>query len=91
MSDFPFKEETILGKRIRKFAADVDAEELQWHQDLNDRKVTVIKSDGWKFQMGDALPKMMCDGDEIFIPALKWHRAIKGFGELVIEIEEKPA
>lgn len=73
----------------RHFLPDVDSEELKWHQDLNDRTVTVIKSEGWKIQMGDSLPKMMYDGDVIEIPSLKWHRAIKGEGELIVNIKEK--
>lgn len=88
MDDFPFKEEIVSGKKFRVFSPDVDAEELQWHQDLKDRKVTVLKSEGWRFQMGDTLPKLLYDGNIINIPSLKWHRVIKGFGDLIIEIEE---
>ena len=49
--DFPFQQENIDGKIIRTFSPDVDDDELKWHQDLNDRKITVIEGGGWSFQM----------------------------------------
>ena len=89
MENLPFTEIISDDIKIRHFSPNVDSEELKWHQDLNDRTVTVIKSDGWKIQMGDTLPKTMYEGDVIEIPALKWHRTIKGEGGLVVEIKEK--
>lgn len=90
MEKIPYTDEKINNKTIRTFKYDVESEELKWHQDLRNRKITVIESDGWKFQMEDSLPRNMEKNDVIEIPALKWHRAIKGHGDLVVEIEEKP-
>lgn len=84
----PYQEEVIDNKIVRTFLPDVESEELKWHQDLKDRKVRIIKSSGWFFQMEDQLPKRLLDGDQIFIPKLSWHRVIKGNNELIVEIEE---
>jgi hypothetical protein len=86
--DFPFQQENIDGKIKRTFSPDVDSDELKWHQDLNDRKVTVIESGGWSFQMEDNLPNKLLIAEQIIIPKFVWHRVIKGEGNLVVEIEE---
>jgi hypothetical protein len=86
--DFPFEQIEKNGKLVRTFRTDVDSDELKWHQDLKDRKVKIIKSGGWLFQMEDELPNKMINDETIFIPKLAWHRVIKGDGKLVVEIEE---
>ena len=84
----PFDQIEKDGKLIRTFLPDVDSEELKWHQDLNDRKVTIIEDGGWLFQMDDSLPNKLSIKEQLFIPKLSWHRVIKGKGNLVVEIEE---
>ena len=86
--DFPFQQIEIDNKKIRTFSPDVDEDELKWHQDLTDRKVTIVESGGWSFQIEDELPSKLENAKQIFIPKLVWHRVIKGKGELVVEIEE---
>jgi len=86
--DFPFEQIEKEGKLIRTFSTDVDSEELMWHQDLKDRNVTVIKGNGWLFQMENELPIKLEDAKQIFIPKLAWHRVLKGNGRLIVEIEE---
>ena len=86
--DFPFQQEFINGKIRRTFSPDVDSEELKWHQDLKDRKVTVIENVGWQFQMEDCLPNKLSVAEQIYIPKLAWHRVIKGTGKLIVDIEE---
>lgn len=86
--DFPFQQIEVDNKKIRTFSPDVDDYELKWHQDLTDRKVTIIESGGWSFQMEDELPNKLENAKQIFIPKLVWHRVIKGEGELIVEIEE---
>ena len=88
MMNYPFKQEIINGKLKRTFSPDVESDELKWHQDLKDRKVTIIESGGWQFQMDDDLPTKLQNTEEIFIPKFVWHRVIKGDGELKVEIEE---
>ena len=86
--DFPFQQEIINGKIKRIFSPDVDSEELKWHQDLKDRKVTIIESGGWQFQMDDSVPNKLSNAEQILIPKFAWHRVIKGEGDLIVEIEE---
>jgi hypothetical protein len=86
--EYPFKQIEKEGKLIRTFTPDVDSDELKWHQDLMDRKVTIIESGGWSFQMDDGLPNKLSNAEQIMIPKFVWHRVIKGDGPLVVEIEE---
>lgn len=86
--DFPFEQIEKNGKLIRTFRTDVDSDELKWHQDLKDRKVKIIESGGWLFQMEDELPNKMINDETIFIPKLAWHRVIKGNETMIVEIEE---
>jgi hypothetical protein len=53
-----------------------------------DRKVTIIESGGWSFQMDDGLPNKLSNAEQILIPKFVWHRVIKGETPLIVEIEE---
>lgn len=86
--DFPFEQIEKEGKIVRTFSPDVEEDELKWHQDLNDRKVTIIESNGWSFQMENELPTKLENAKQIFIPKFAWHRVLKGDGNLIVEIEE---
>lgn len=86
--NFPFEQKILNGKLLRTFSIDVESDELKWHQDQNDRKVTIIESGDWHFQMDDSLPIKLQNGQEFFIPKLVWHRVIKGKKDLVVCIEE---
>jgi len=86
--DYPFEQIELNNKKIRTFSPEVENDELKWHQDLNDRKVTILESGGWSFQMEDELPTKLQNAKQIFIPKLVWHRVIKGDNKLVVEIEE---
>ena len=84
----PYQQTIENGKIYRTFTPDVDTEELKWHQDSKDRKVTILEAGGWSFQMDDNLPNKLQNAEQIFIPKFAWHRVIKGNSELVVEIEE---
>ena len=86
--EFPFQQQHIEGKIIRTFFPDTEEEELKWHQDLKDRKVTIIEDGGWQFQMEDSLPSKLSIAEQIYIPKFVWHRVIRGTGKLDVEIEE---
>lgn len=88
MTSFPFEQTIIDGKIRRVFNPKVNSEELKWHQDLKDRKVTIIEDGGWQFQMEDCLPNKLSVAEQIFIPKFVWHRVIKGYGKLIVDIEE---
>jgi hypothetical protein len=74
--------------KIRIFDENIDPIELMWHRDLKSRKVTILEGKGWFYQQEDQLPQQLNPGDQIFIPALEWHRIIKGNTNLKLQIEE---
>ena len=86
--DLPFQQYIKEDKMVRVFTPDVPVDELKWHQDLKDRKVTVVEDGGWLFQIENELPIKLLDVKQIQIPKFVWHRVIKGNGKLVVEIEE---
>ena len=55
--DFPFEQIVKGNILVRTFDLSVDSDELKWHQDLKDRKVTVIEGNGWLFQMENEIRK----------------------------------
>ena len=89
----PYKEIQISeNKKLRFFHANVINEsELVWHRDREDRLVEVVEASGWKFQYDNELPIDLQEGDKLFIPKEHFHRIIKGNGDLVVEITEKPS
>ena len=84
----PFDQKIEEGYKIRTFNNKVKTDELKWHFDTTNREVTILESNGWKFQMDNELPKNLKDGDKLFIPKGKFHRVIKGNGDLKIKIKE---
>ena len=86
----PFSQEQIDESTfIREFSQDIDSEELIWHMDREDRTVTILESSGWEFQVDNELPKILKEGDVLFIPKYTYHRVIKGSGKLIVEIKEE--
>ena len=87
--DFPFEEEKIdQFNFIRTFPADVDEMDLIWHADKENRIITVLEGNGWKFQFDEELPIEMTDGLSISILKGRIHRVIKGNGPLVIKLQK---
>ena len=85
--DFPFEEEQIDQYNfIRTFPADVDEMDLIWHADKENRIITILEGNGWKFQFDEQLPFEMIDGIDIVIPKGVIHRVIKGDGPLKIKV-----
>ena len=86
---YPFTERLVKnGVILREFNREVNSDELVWHQDKADRWVKVAKSGGWMLQMDDQLPKPLEEGKTYFIPAMTYHRVIKGDDNLVVLIKE---
>lgn len=85
----PYTQTITKNKIIREFAHDTDSHELVWHRDRKDRYVTVLEGNGWKFQLDNQLPITLTEGQIIFIPKETYHRVIKGFDTLKIQIVEK--
>jgi mannose-6-phosphate isomerase-like protein (cupin superfamily) len=85
--DLPFSQEKFESYWIRVFSKDVETEELKWHFDNENRKVTILESDGWQFQMDDELPVDLKPGDVTYIPKGMYHRIKRGNNDLKIKIE----
>jgi hypothetical protein len=84
----PFAQEEKNGIKTRLFKESTDNHELKWHFDQKDRKVKVVKSNGWELQMDNQLPISLTEGNIITIPKGMYHRVIKGKGDLIVKIKE---
>jgi hypothetical protein len=71
---------------IREFNENIDPIELKWHRDLESRTVEILEDTDWKLQLDNSLPTSL--KEHIFIPALEWHRVIKGTGTLKLKIHK---
>lgn len=74
---------------IREFTVDTDSSELIWHRDKEDREVTILEGNGWKFQRDNGLPITLNKGDTIYIKKNEYHRIIKGDTNLKISLLKK--
>jgi len=80
----PYKDSS----NIRTFSKDVDPMDLVWHQDNEDRKIEILEGEGWCIQRDNMLPRMMKQGETIFIKEGEIHRVLKGTTDLKIRINE---
>lgn len=81
-TNLPFKEEG----EVRIFSENVQEFELVWHRDKEDRIVTPIHKNDWKFQLDNDIPRPL--EKEIFIPKETYHRLIKGTGDLKVRVQK---
>jgi hypothetical protein len=84
--NFPFEENKVNGFFIRTFSNNVDDSELVWHRDKEDRIVESIGNTDWMIQIDNELPKPLTE--RTFIPKEKYHRVIKGSGDLVVRVKK---
>lgn len=81
----PYKDLEITDSYIvREFSKNIDPIELLWHRDNEDRTVEILGETNWKLQLDNELPTSI--NKPIFIPRHKWHRVIKGDGNLKLII-----
>ena len=73
---------------LRTFYSTVSSDEMVWHRDNEERKVTVIEGEGWRFQFNGSLPIELREGKEVMIPREMYHRLLKGKTKLVLQIEK---
>jgi quercetin dioxygenase-like cupin family protein len=85
--DLPFTQENFNNHIIRTFSKDVETDELKWHFDNENRRVTILEGDGWQFQMDDELPIELKVGSVYNIPKGVYHRIKRGINNLKIKIE----
>ena len=85
----PFSEEIKDGKKIRTFLENISSEELKWRFDNEDRIIRPLNETNWQYQSDNQLPILLENNKTIYIPKGKYHRLIKGSGELKVEISTK--
>ena len=85
--DLPFIQEKFENHIIRTFSKDVETDELKWHFDNENRKVTILEGTDWEFQMDDELPVILKPNTVITIPKGIYHRIKRGSTDLKIKIE----
>jgi hypothetical protein len=65
-----------------------NSSEYVWHRDENDRILTVLDGEGWKFQFDNQIPEIINIKDVIYVPKMAYHRLIIGKSKLKLKIEE---
>jgi hypothetical protein len=84
----PYVETKLSPNTVRReFNYDVHDEDLVWHRDREDRRVTVVSGDDWGIQFDNELPQPLHPGDVVFIPKMVYHRLLIGTNDLVIDID----
>jgi hypothetical protein len=90
VKDLPYSEVVLSSelnqKVIRRFSSGIDDEELKWHRDDEDRIIYPVHETDWLIQLDNELPGNI--KESIKIPKGKWHRLIKGTGDLELIIEK---
>lgn len=81
----PFKETKISDNSyLREFKQETNSNEFVWHRDREDRVIESVYETDWSIQIDNELP-MRING-KIEIPMSKYHRLIKGNGDLTIKV-----
>lgn len=76
-------------KNIRTFKVDIIQDsDLVWHADKENRNISILEGEGWRFQRDNELPMVLSKGDKLKIPEGQIHRILKGTSDLVIKIEK---
>lgn len=87
-TDISQDDETIQTWWKRIFHYDSLDSKLIWHRDKNKREITITKGTGWQLQLDNELPQTMWIGSSYVIPAMAYHRVIKGKNDLHVLIRE---
>lgn len=82
----PYHELKVIHGSIRTFSKDVNEEELVWHRDKEKRRIIVLEGYDWKLQFDNQEPMQLMEQHSYSIPAMEYHRILKGEGDLVLRI-----
>jgi hypothetical protein len=82
----PYIEEVYDGYIIRTFDSGCPVHYLKWHYDEEDRNVTPLNKNDWKFQFDNEIPIPI--NGTINIKSGIYHRVIKGTTKLIVKIEK---
>jgi hypothetical protein len=84
----PFTEEFVdKNTVIRSFDSKADDHLYKWHRDPEDREITVLNENDWKFQFDNEIPQKLEINNIIKIKMGEYHRLIKGTTPLLLKIE----
>ena len=73
----------------REFPADIDPETMVWHYDIGDREVTILETGGdWKFEAEGRTPRVLKEGDIVYVSKTTYHKIHKGKGNLKVSIKQ---
>lgn len=86
MENLPFCEQIKDGWYHRIFKSELSDEDLKWHYDEEDRIMVATHETDWMFQHDNHLPFKIELYTSYFIPKGKYHRLIKGMGDLEVKI-----
>ena len=60
-----------------------------WHRDTGDREVTILDTGGnWKFEAEGRNPRLLSQGDVVYVSKTTLHKIHKGNGNLKVYIKE---
>jgi len=65
-----------------------ESKEFEWHRDKQDRVIRILEGQGWQLQYNGELPIELIEGEQYHIPAMMYHRVIRGTKNLIIDIQE---
>lgn len=83
----PFTEEFIdKNTVIRNFDPKAEDHLYKWHRDLENREITALNENDWKFQFDNEIPQKLEINNIIKIKKGEYHRLIKGSTPLSLEI-----
>ena len=72
---------------IRTFDINQPATDYVWHRDQEDRTIKILEGEGWQLQIETCLPFLLKLNQEVCIPKMVYHRLIKGYNTLKVEIK----
>jgi len=85
----PYREKKIDDQTfLREFSIEIEASELAWHRDAEDREIEVVAGENWKFQYDNCLPVTIKPGYKISVEKNEWHRIIKGDTNLKVVVHK---
>lgn len=85
-NQLPFQEQKEKKYLVRTFSESTSDDELVWHRDREDRIVKSLGNTNWLIQLDNELPRSLTE--MVYIPKNKYHRLIKGDGELKVRLNK---
>jgi len=85
-NNLPFDENKDGKFVVRNFSNSLNENELVWHRDKEDRIIFPLHESDWQIQIDNEIPQNLTPERPIFIESEKFHRLIKGSGDLEVKI-----